>query len=135
MKTTEEIRENKLAKIILSQAMEDPNTLGEALLKYAFVGEGRGCYSNFELRPSFRLWREGMDKFSENLVGPCDIYSEEEYEEEVNKISSYIDAELDLAVAWLWSGDGSLIFKLGDVILQNTDIKKSHNWKFVDSLK
>ena len=131
MPTTEQIRESKLAKIILDQALENADTLGEALLKYSFIGEGRGCYSNFELRPSFRLFNGGKDGFSENLIGDKDLYSEEEYLAEVNKISSYLDAEIELAVVWLWDGDGHLIFQLGDLILENTDIKKSYGWRFV----
>lgn len=129
--TNKQITLSKLTNALCDILFEDADMLGEVLLRYAFIGEGRGCYSNFELRPSFRLWAKGKDSFSEYLVGNQDIYSVEEYEEEVNKISSYLDAEIELAVVWLWNGDGSLIFQLGDIILENTDIKKSYGWRFV----
>ena len=106
--------------------------MGEILLKHCFVGEGRGCYSNFDLHPKFRLWSEGKDKFSEHFIGHPDIYSPEEFAEEVEKINAYIDPVLDLAVAWDWSnGGGHLIFKFGNEILENTDIKKSYGWRFI----
>ena len=134
MPTTEQIREQKLAKIILAQALEDADVLGEALMKYAFVGRGRGCYSNFELRSSFRLWEAGKDKFADDLCGfwPKEL-EDQEYRDEKARISSYLDPELDLVVVWLWDGDGHLIFKLGDVALENTDIKKSYGWRFINA--
>ena len=97
MPTTDQIRDNKLAKIILAHAFEDADTLGEALLKYSFVGEGRGCYSDFELRPSLRLWEAGKDMFADNLLGfwPEEL-EDQESREEKESISSYLDPELDL---------------------------------------
>lgn len=132
MGTTEQLREQNLATIIFNQIKEDPNALGEALLKYSFVGEGRGCYSNFILRSSFRKYSEGVDIFADHLIGyfPPELWDAEYYADKDN-IQSYIDPEMDLAVLWFWDGDGHLIFKLGDIIIENTDIKKSYYWKFL----
>ena len=130
--TSAQITKSKIAKIIFEQALEDPNVLGEALLKYSFVGEGRGCYNNFELRPSFRLFSSGKNGFADHFLGEGDLYDTYEYSQEIDRISSYLDAEIELAVAWLWDGDGHLIFQLGEVMLENTDIKKSNNWRFID---
>jgi hypothetical protein len=49
----------------------------------------------------------------------------------IENIKSYIDPEIDLAAIYHWDGDGHLIFKLGNIIIENDDIKKSHNWRFV----
>lgn len=116
-----------LTEIIIEKVFADPDVLGEILLSYAFIGEGRGCYSNFELRSSFRSWKAGAKNFAERLLGSLEGLSDYE---STKGISSYLDPKLDLAVIWLWDGDGHLIFKLGDVVLENTDVKKSHGWRF-----
>jgi hypothetical protein len=130
--TTKQIQLQKLTHSLCDIVFEDADMLGEVLMRYVFVGKGRGCYSNFDLNPKFRLWAKGKDKFSDNLLGDSAIYSESEYLEAIKSINSYIDAELDLSVVWDWrSGDGHLIFQLGSIILENTDIKKSYGWRFV----
>jgi hypothetical protein len=116
--------------MICNHVFEDANILGEILLSYTFVGEGRGCYSNFNLRPSFRLYTTGIDMFCDELLGFSD--SPDGLKTLFTKnIKSYIDPEMDLAAIWHWDGDGHLIFKLGDITIGNDDIKKSYNWKFI----
>jgi predicted HAD superfamily hydrolase len=34
-------------------------------------------------------------------------------------------------VAWFWEHDGHLIFKLGDISIENSDIKCSYGWRFL----
>lgn len=114
--------------MIYDLAVEDPNILGEILLDYTFVGDGRGCYSNFDLRPSFRRYSAGKDMFCEELLGCLDC-PDGYLEEDIENIKSYIDPEIDLAVIYHWDGDGHLIFKLGDILIENRDVKKSNNWK------
>jgi len=128
--TSKQITLSKITHMICDHVFEDANILGEVLLRYTFVGEGRGCYSNFDLRPSFRLYTAGKDMFCEELLG-CSDSPDGYYEEDIENIKSYIDPEIDLAVIYHWDGDGHLIFKLGDIIIENDDIKKSHNWRFV----
>lgn len=129
--TTEQIQLQKLQKLIFDHVIQDADSLGEILLKYTFIGEGRGCYSNFDLNPKFRLWTQGKDQFSDNFLGEQMYYEEDEYLEETNRIQSYMDPELELGVIWYWCGDGSLIFKFGDILIENTDIKKSYGWRFL----
>lgn len=130
--TTKQIQLSKIATIICDQVFEDPNFLGEVLLRHSFVGEGRGCYSDFELNPDFRESDRIRGEFSDRFFGLPDIYTVEEYQEEVERISAYINPEIDLSICWSWAnGDGHLIFKIGDVVLENTDIKKDYTWKFI----
>jgi hypothetical protein len=131
MPTTKQLQFQKLSEIILDRVFEDANMLGEILLDYSFVGEGRGCYSNFELRDCFREYSSGRDQFADRFIGEGDLFDTYEYAQEIEGIKSYINPEIELIVCWNWSGDGHLIFKLGPLILENTDIKKSYNWKFV----
>jgi hypothetical protein len=126
--TSKQITLSKIAQMIYDQAVKNPNILGEVLLDYTFVGAGRGCYSNFDLRPSFRLYTAGKDMFCEELLGHPDC-PDGCYDEDVENIKSYIDPEIDLTVVYHWDGDGHLIFKLGDILIENRDIKKSNNWK------
>jgi len=128
--TSKQITLSKIAHIIYDLAVKDPNVLGEALLDYTFVGDGRGCYSNFDLRPSFRRYTAGKDMFCEEFLG-CSDYPDGYCEEDIENIKSYIDPEIDLTVIYHWDGDGHLIFKLGDIVIENDDIKKSHNWRFL----
>jgi hypothetical protein len=118
--------------IILNRVLEHPNTLGEVLLEYVFPGEGRGCYSNFNVRESFKEYSDGKEFFAKLILGyHSDLFSEEEIEQDKARISCYREAESDIEVAWLWDGDGRLIFKLGKILIENTDIKKSYTWDFI----
>lgn len=115
---------------MVSQLMQNPNFLGELLLEYSFVGEGRGCYSNFELRQTFEPCSWGVEQVKDDLLGFG--YAEEDGEDEdVAKIKCFYDSKIDLMVAWFWSGDGHLIFKFDGTTLENTDIKKDYTWKFL----
>lgn len=114
--------------ILLRFAKEDECVLGEALLEYAFPGDGRGCYSNFKLRDSFVPFPEGVDKYAPMLLGEH-LYIEECTDEERESIHCFIDSETNLKVAWAWDSDGHLIFEGDDFFIENTDIKKSSRWR------
>jgi hypothetical protein len=47
------VDEWKIASSILKYAMENVEVIGESLRDFAFVGEGLGCYLDFELREGF----------------------------------------------------------------------------------
>lgn len=115
--------------ILLRFAKEDECVLGEALLEYAFPGDGRGCYSNFKLRDSFVPFPEGVDKYAPMLLGEH-LYIEECTDEERESIHCFIDSETNLKVAWAWDSDGSIIFEFDDIIIFNYDIKSSYRWRF-----
>jgi hypothetical protein len=117
----------KLDDYILQFVKKDECILGEALLEYAFVGEGRGCYSNFKLRDSFVPFPDGVDKYAPMLLGEH-LYIEECSDEERESINSFIDSKTNIKIAWLWDGDGHLIFEGDDFFIENTDIKKSSRW-------
>jgi hypothetical protein len=124
----------KIDHILLRFAKQDECVLGEALLEYAFPGDGRGCYSNFELRDSFVPFPEGVDKYKNYLLGSIyevdEDYPEEFHcPEELKRIHSFIDSETNLKVAWFWDGDGHLIFESDDFCIENPDIKKSSRWR------
>lgn len=96
----------------------DPNTLGELLRKYCFVGDGHGCYDSFELRPEFEKCEP-----DQTIVELCCG----EYEEKEN-ISGYRAGSLE--VYWFWDGDGTLVFRTPDFLVVNYDCKKDWGWTF-----
>lgn len=125
-----------LQKITFRQALvsliqKNPNFLGELLLEYSFVGEGRGCYSNFTLRDSFRSYSVGVAEAKDYLLG-YGYADQEEEDSETARIQCFYDPKIDLMVAWIWDGDGHLIFKFDNTIIENTDIKKDYIWKFIE---
>jgi hypothetical protein len=110
---------------IFKTLFNDPNFLGEALLSYCFVGDGRGCYSNFEVNPSFKKGKHLREEFAVDFLG------EEFEDEDLDSIHVYTNIKEDITLAWHWYGDGHLIFVFGNIQVENTDVKKDYTWKFI----
>ena len=127
------LQNEKIKNILFDQALKDPNALGELLLSYAFVGEGRGCYSNFKLRDSF-VEVINKDEIHSLIYGEncLDFSTPQEIKEEKEQIKQYTCKETNLSVGWIWDGDGHLVFKFKDIILENNDIKKDYTWRFIN---
>lgn len=141
----EQVRQSTLALILRQYAdscRHSPDALGEILRAWAFVGEGFGCYSTFEVRPEFNLVEAGPREFrflwgrdyrrgdtKKNSWGYCDA-------DALKEISWYAHP-CGIEMGWHWDGDGNLAFyvpeledKHYDGSLHNSDCKKNYDWKF-----
>jgi hypothetical protein len=109
-------------------AADDPSGLGELLRDITFVGEGTGCYSNFDVEPG---WEPIAGKLPNELL--FELMGDAALEPaEAARAMAYSHAALGLTVAWYWDGDGTLIFHApGRFALVNHDCKCSE-WDSVD---
>lgn len=98
------------------KTLENPDTLGELLRSYAFVGEGLGCYQNFDLRDSFLF----ITKYHLD-----DGYTKVRVTESKCKYTG-------LEVYYYWDGDGYLQFTYEGVTVYNSDCKCTYGWRFKD---
>lgn len=111
------------------------NGLGEVLRAITFVGDGYGCYQNFDVRPDATSWpREQVHAFVEKMFpnhmdGPDFV---------VGRTNGYTfkEGNITVDVFWYWDGDGTLYFRAqeGDVILGeviNYDCKCDYDWRAV----
>lgn len=124
----------------------DVAAVGELLRSVTFVGEGLGCYSNFDVRDDAVEWPEERRRTfydvahnSAGFVDPdepeWDEARQAELELEVKGGQSYsfkIDG-FDIDVTWYWDGDGVLAYAIWEGpelvrTLLNSDCKKSNYW-------
>ena len=110
-----------------------PDAAGELLREYCFIGQGFGCYDNFDLRPEF-VKCEPSNLIKELCVGynleNLDMTwgeSSEGYLNDIERIHCYLNG--GLIVAWLCDGDTTLVFQEGDRVIFNGDAKKSYGWE------
>jgi hypothetical protein len=111
-----------------------PNSLGEALREITFVGEGKGCYENFDMRPDVISWRREQTKdFYEEYFDSAD---DKDMAYIVNKAHGYtfVEGGVTVDVFWYWNGDGTLCFRTKEreeiiAVIVNTDCKKSYQWE------
>lgn len=116
----------------------DPCAVGEILRDLTFVGEGYGCYTNFDVREDAVEWSTERRRDYWQALG-----YDEDPDEEWGMIASEAAAngrgftyELDgyrIDVCWEWDGDGTLTFVVwrdGEILrcLYNGDCKKSNRW-------
>lgn len=88
---------------------QHPDALGEVLRAWAFVGEGTGCYSTFDVRPD---------------------------REEIELIRWFKHPN-GIEMGWHWDGDGCLAFFVPELAdedytgaVTNGDCKKDYGWRF-----
>lgn len=103
----------------------DANTAGELLRELCFVG-GYGCYSTFDLVDGFeKVAPETLSLPVRTALAGCWAKDAQTIE----RMDSYVHRETGLGVAWYWDGDGTLVFKRGELFLYNSDCKKDHGWE------
>lgn len=113
--------------------------LGEALRTFTFVGDGYGCYENFDVRPDATPLSEEQLKTLLAATTPRSRgWSEEEWIAEKQTYSrcegySFKEGNLTIEAFWFWDGDGTLYFRVkeGDTIIReivNRDCKNDHEW-------
>lgn len=124
-----QIDEWKITSFVLKYAMEQPDIIGESLRDFSFIGEGLGCYHDFELREGFvRLEEESS--MGKVLMQSMNYVEEVEYAPSVHL---YHHPKLNLYLSWYWDGDGTLLFGYQDKWVLNTDCKKRYDWEFVQN--
>jgi hypothetical protein len=110
----------------------DPVSLGEFLRDFFFVGEGYGCYSNFDIREDAIKWPEALvDKWKrhifEHSLDECDYVDVFAYR--------VVQDDCTIDCIWWWDGDGDLTFRISDSngkhlrTINNSDCKKQSYWR------
>jgi len=129
----------KLAELLLSLGIDQSNGVGEALREATFVGEGFGCYYNFDVREDARKWDEA-EKLAFWRLYYGDSKDMMEYDENAAfaaKNGTGLTFELagfEIRCAWYWDGDGVLFYQVFRdgvhvVTVGNTDCKKNYTWR------
>ena len=113
------------------------NGLGEVLRAITFVGDGYGCYENFDVRPDAILWpaeqiRAFVGKIFPNHADGIDFVASRAHGYTFQEESVTVD------VFWYWDGDGTLYFRarqeddvVGEII--NSDCKCDYDWEFLST--
>jgi hypothetical protein len=108
-----------------------PCGLGEALRAITFVGDGFGCYSDFNVRTDATPWsREQIKSFvGDNDDSDFIVKAAEGY--------TFQEGGVTIDAFWYWDGDGTLQFRVkegGKVIREvtNTDCKQDCGWEEIE---
>ena len=117
-------------KLEIDPATADPITLGEFLREATFV-DGYGCYTSFEVvKDAVRL----PLKSAVQILAPGDPEYRDELFAHLQPEAYWFNRDgYMVAVAWVWDGDGTLVFEVwqkGDLIrrISNHDCKKYDRW-------
>lgn len=104
------------------------NVVGELLRSITFIGEGIGCYENFDVRSDAENITKQLDDLNrefELLLNDEDI--------EIATAFRFYDYGIRIIVIWFWESDGTLIFyfdcEQGSYIIRNDDCKNDHSWR------
>lgn len=126
----------------LDAIKESPDAMGEILRKWAFVGKGYGCYSNFDVRPEFERVAVRFDEFRKIMGRPYKSPTDHSYgwsdtDDEIMERMTWYKHPTGIEVGWYWDGDGTLCFYVPELeddyydgTLTNSDCKKSTGWEF-----
>jgi hypothetical protein len=112
------------------------NFYGEELRRKSFVGEGLGCYANFEIHNDYI---EVANDFAKSMYLPyfLDMYylslNIQEIFDCLQLVKLYINYGSNTVMAYYWDGDGSLLFITPHYAIINRDCKKINNWKELNS--
>lgn len=126
----------------------NPNTIGELFRDQTFVGEGFGCYSNFDVRAdavplNTNVLREFWIEFSKREASKHHVAwgfdCLQDVDDQMDHSQGYYWQHQGLEVwcVWIWDGDGHLVFRVKDtqtaewMMVSNTDCKKDHRWEFI----
>lgn len=102
----------------------NPDAAGEFLRSQFFVGEGLGCYSNFDWNPLAEKLPDSKLRADENGDWVPDVFSRRMKIRGITVVCSY----------W-WDGDGNLAFHFPDLgtSLENSDCKSCEGWVYFES--
>lgn len=131
-----------IVKEYIEAIKESPDALGEILRRWAFVGEGFGCYSNFDIRPEFERVHTSYLEFSKMMGRPYSPPDSHSYgwgdtDDEMMERMEWFKHPNGIEMGWYWDGDGTLCFYVPELkddyydgTVYNTDCKKSSGWEF-----
>lgn len=111
---------NKIKEISLDTYCE--------LIRMSVFKEEFGCYSCFELEDSFKKLdpKKDLSLKERTLLAGCFAKDEEE----IKSMRVFWSDEYQLKVAWLWDGDGTLLFvDVDNNCYVNSDCKKTYGWQ------
>src|SRR3989344_7120946 len=119
-----------LAVLLKRLAETTNNGLGEALRALTFVGEGYGCYRNFDVTPKATPWSDDQLRI---FMEYNDIALDHQARVRSRGYRYHIDS-LTVDVFWCWDGDGTLYFRLwegGELLIEviNYDCKHGNEWE------
>jgi len=135
VKTKEKQRGYPMSNLAKFLKKLSSDVLGEALREITFVGEGIGCYENFDVRPDATQWTpEKIRSFVEQEFNHLDGV---DFVVKVAEGYTFNEGDLIIDVFWYWDGDGILEFcvKKGQEVLRaviNTDCKTDYCWEDKD---
>lgn len=121
---------------------ESPDAIGEILRKWAFVGNGLGCYSNFDVNPEFERVTHSFLEFLKIMGRPYapskkDSYGWFDSDDEIMKRMEWYRHPNGIEMGYYWDGDGTLCFYVPELkddyydgTITNTDCKKCYGWEF-----
>lgn len=104
---------------------EHPDILGETLRSLCFVGEGLGCYSQFNVNSGLMPVLKPT-----NEVETAIFDMQKSQMGDFGSVSCYYHTEFEIYMFYWWDGDGTLGFVIDNRWLVNTDCKKTHGWSF-----
>lgn len=110
------------------------NFFGEELRRKSFVGEGLGCYANFEVNSHYNRIEEERLKavFLHYFLDDFDlVFDTLSFNQIVKDIQLYVNYTLNIIMAYYWDGDGALLFITPHYRLYNNDCKQINNWRIL----
>lgn len=122
----------ELVVLLKKLAETTTNGLGEALRALTFVGNGFGCYQNFDVRPdAIVLQNDERLRFIGNNRSSLEHWGTLF---DGNDIYRYCVDCLTIDIFWVWDGDGMLYFRLRDseetlAEIINYDCKHTNEWE------
>ena len=122
------------------------NELGELLRRYAFTGDGLGCYETFNVRDGAFELNKGRRFIFVHSLTPTEILNEDPsyIDELIDECKVYVfeypcyelgsSSPYEIYMFYHWDGDGKLFFQVkhdNKIIRQivNTDCKKTYGWR------
>lgn len=119
---------------MLKYTEDDINFFGEELRRKAFIGEGLGCYANFEVNPDYvevldlKIKAIYLHYFFDLYYLSFNLSDTEIY---LKDIRVYINNSSNTVMVYHWDGDGSLLFMTPHYTILNPDCKKINDWRIV----
>lgn len=150
MSLSKSIKYKPLANSSLGQVITEyahtcynhPNALGEILREWAFIGNGYGCYENFDVREEFIKQPITEREFKFLMSRPSEVDHENTWgfwDEDVFTRGEWYKHPNGIEMGWFWDGDGTLAFFIPEMadeiytgILINGDCKHDNEWDFQD---
>lgn len=119
---------------MINYTEEQINFFGEELRRKTFIGEGLGCYANFEIHSDYieiissHIKAMYLHYFFDLYYLSFNLHDVEEY---LKELKIYANYSTNTIVAYHWDGDGTLLFMTPHYNIINTDCKKINNWSLI----